>query len=567
MKQKLSKEKITKISVIISIMFISILLIFSLYKANTFQIVRNRINNAKKEQVETKAKYTIVERDGENYKILITIENPNGIENITSQGITIEGEGKSKIAIDKKLREGEEYQIKVKVQGETEELYTLIATSKIPSITITNMNTTGDGTTKTVEIEYPSNEKYKNYYSLDDGITWQEYNGPINSLEIENNTITAKIGVKEGKAIENTAQVGAVIISDSLGAVAEKAVIGNNRNYRIAIKDEVYTVHTYVENGDTIFTSNRTYGNANDVGSASENAKNMILVKVNGNLTINSGVTVTSYGTNYGGPKGMLLYVSGKLENKGTITMTAKGAKGAGQNVYLWKNTDTSQRGEYEFVPKVGASGGAAVSSSGYRIKKAGATGATGTSRKTGGGGSGGSSNDDNGKTTISGRGGNGTSYSGGTGGGGSRNGTNAQQGNDNGGAGGNAARPSNYGSGSGGGAGNPGGVNSTGGYEAKPGSAGTGGLLILYGKTIENKGTISSNGMSGGAGQAAGGGSSGGGSINIFYNEGITKGTISVAGGSASGVIGHTSVRGGAGGNGCISIGQITEGTYYANQ
>lgn len=567
MKEKLSKEKIIKISVIVSIMLIIILLIYLLYKTNTFQIIRNSIGNAKKEEVETKAKYTIVETNGQDYKILITIENPNGIESIISEDITIEGRGKNKISIDKKLSEGQEYQIKVKVQGEEEELYTLIATSKIPSVTITNMNTTGDGTTKTVEIQYPSNEKYKNYYSLDDGITWQEYEGPINAIEVDNRTITAKIGVKEGKAIENTAEVGAVIISDSLGAAAEKAVIGNNRYYRIAIKDEVYTVHTYVENGDTIFTSNRTYGNANDVGSSSENAKNMILVKVNGNLTINSGVTVTSYGTNYGGPKGMLLYVSGKLENKGTITMTAKGAKAAGQNVYLWKNTDTSQRGEYEFVPKVGASGGAAVSSSGYRTKKAGATGGTGTARKTGGGGSGASNNSDEGKTTTSGRGGNGTSYSGGAGGGASRNATSAQQGSDTGGAGGNAARPSNYGSGSGGGAGNPGGINSTGGNEAKPGSAGTGGLLILYGKTIENKGTISSNGMPGGAGESAGGGSSGGGSINIFYNEGITKGTITAAGGSASGVIGYLSVKGGAGGTGCISIGRIIEGTYSANQ
>ena len=157
----------------------------------------------------------------------------------------------------------------------------------------------------------------------------------------------------------------------------------NDTYYRMAIKDEEYRVHTYVENGDTVFASNRTYGNANDAGTASGNATTMEIVKVNGNLVINSGVTVTSYGTAYGGTKGMLLYVTGNLENNGTITMTARGAKAVGQNVYLWKNEDESVRGKYEFVPKVGAIGGASVSSN-YSSGVIGTIGATGTNRQTG---------------------------------------------------------------------------------------------------------------------------------------------------------------------------------------
>ena len=577
MKRVISKEKLIKISVLIGIMLISILIIFLLYKENISEILRNRINEAKKEEmvVQTKAQYQIMSSSGENYEIVITIENQNGIETITSEGFTIECKGKNKIALDKKMKEGEEYKVKIKAVGEEEEEYVLIATSKIPIITISNMDTTGDGTTKTIKIEYPNIEKFKNYYSLDDGITWQEHSEATNSLEInavelDNKTINAKVEVKEGKTIQNVAEVQAIIVSDSLLSAAEKAVIGNNRHYRIAIKDEVYPVHTYVENGDTTYTTNKTYGNASDAGTASANAKNMVLVKVIGNLKINSGVTVTSYGTAYGGTKGLLLYVTGNLENNGAITMTARGAKAAGQNVYLWKNADTSQRGEYEFVPKVGASGGRAVSFTGYNSGRAGATGGNGTSRQTGGGASGAVRTDSTTSTAISGRGGNGTSYSGGAGGGATRNGTSGSfsggQGSDTGGAGGNAGRPSNYSSGAGGGAGNPGGAKSPGGAQANPGGTGTGGLLILYGNSIQNRGTISSNGAVGGAGTYAGGGSSGGGSINIFYTESITRGTISAAGGSVSGVIGYLSYRGGAGGSGCISIGNILEGTYSAN-
>ena len=93
---------------------------------------------------------------------------------------------------------------------------------------------------------------------------------------------------------------------------------------------------------------------------------------------------------------------------------------------------------------------------------------------------------------------------------------------------------------------------------------------MILYGNTIDNKGAIVSNGMNGGQGEAAGGGASGGGSINIFYKESITKGTISATGGtggpSYSPFWGLEGNRGGAGGNGSISTGSIATGTYINN-
>ena len=82
----------------------------------------------------------------------------------------------------------------------------------------------------------------------------------------------------------------------------------------------------------------------------------MLVVKYHKNLTIDSGVTLTA--TNVEDltyKKGMYLCVMGELKNKGVISMTARGTYNlAGENVYLWKNTD----GSFEYVPAVGADGG-----------------------------------------------------------------------------------------------------------------------------------------------------------------------------------------------------------------
>ena len=132
----------------------------------------------------------------------------------------------------------------------------------------------------------------------------------------------------------------------------------------------------------------------------------MVIVKVNGDLTIDSGVTVSPYYNTYGGPKGFTLYVTGTLTNNGTIN-NSHGAKAVGENVYLWKNDD----GSYEFVPAVGGAKGAGFKK--YRGGN-GKPGSAGSGRATGGGGSGACS----GETTTCGSGSDGTSYSGGSGGG-----------------------------------------------------------------------------------------------------------------------------------------------------
>ena len=211
----------------------------------------------------------------------------------------------------------------------------------------------------------------------------------------------------------------------------------------------------------------------------------MVVLKVNGDLTINEEAKLTAYASKngYGGPKGMMIYCTGTLTNNGTISMTARGAKAEGKNVYLWKNSDNS----YEFVPAVGAEGGVksqVVGNSifGGRYSKIGNSGKNATSRQTAGGGSGTAlctdTSDRCAATMVQGQ------Y------------ITAKNGNINGGAGGNGV--GNYNDEDGGGAGNPGG---TGGADITKAENGTGGLLIIYANNIINNSIIEANGSNGGTG------------------------------------------------------------------
>ena len=380
----------------------------------------------------------------------------------------------------------------------------------------------------------------------------------LNELEEGEHTIICRATTGAGKKATVEKDIKVIDVSDGLEGNSILEVISNEDiptgRYTIKVNDETYPVHMITLDGNQHFTENKTFGDAYDVGTKDTYAQNMVIVKVNGDLEIDSGVTVSPYYTEYGGPKGFTLYVTGKLTNKGTVD-NSHGAKAVGQNVYLWKNTD----GSYEYVPKVGGAGGG-LSANAY---KPGNSGTAGTGRQTGGGGSGANG------YFKSGSGSAGTSYSGGTGGGSGYFDIEGKDGNANGGAGGNS-EPTNVNSKEYvGGAGNPGGN----GY--KKGPNGTGGLLTIYANEYENKGTISANGTSTTLKTLQGSGSSGGGTINIFTNQGtgidqlgiITntryeeiKGTTYEIGGTSIG----TETKGGAGGNGTINIGEIRNGQYY---
>lgn len=141
-------------------------------------------------------------------------------------------------------------------------------------------------------------------------------------------------------------------------------------------------------NTDIVLNSATTFGNTTV-------DTQMLILKFNKNLTVNSGITLIPQVRK----KGMVVYVSGTLINNGKISMTARGASATGQDVYLYNN---------EYVPAIGGNGG-----KGIKGQVNGNVGINGTNRSTGGGGAGASMR----ANTTGGNGGSGTSYSGGTGG------------------------------------------------------------------------------------------------------------------------------------------------------
>lgn len=303
----------------------------------------------------------------------------------------------------------------------------------------------------------------------------------------------------------------------------------------------------------------------------------MLIVKYHKNLTIDKGVTVTATNVNnltY--KKGMYLCVLGELKNNGTISMTARGTYNqAGENVYLWKNTDQT----FEYVPANGASGLAAKRP--YTQGTGGVNGKNANGRGTGSGGQGASivNTNNSAHNSYIGASSGGTSYSGGNGTGGMvRCNTSAlsasatQASSTNGGAGSAYDGGSNTYYFAGGGAGTRGGNSSycrigNGNTQTK-GADGTGGLLMLYANNLTNDGKIVSNGSSGAGAWcnlpgsyrgAVGGGGSGGGSINIFYNKAKNLGDITANGGAGGDVSKCTNNNmgihnGGAGGNGSVT-------------
>ena len=385
-------------------------------------------------------------------------------------------------------------------------------------------------------------------------------------FKVEDNTISATTDAKitvdvqvMSESVELTKYIkkyeaGTEVEVDTVYDFISSDKLTDTGNYTLVLaNNEVIDTEVFVIDEDKIYESTPT------LCSATADTK-MCLIKYNGDLTINSGVTITPQVRK----KGFVMYVDGTLTNNGTISMTARGAKATGQNVYLYKN----QAGTFEYVPAVGGAGGASASTTGMTNVN-GNAGTSGTNRKTGGGGSGAADNQYSKATSVSGAGGSGTSYSGGAGGAGIYNESystkiTGQAGSSSGGAGGSFTGTITSEWGADGGAGNPGGTSSSSGN----GENGTGGLLIIYSNDFVNKGIINSNGSKGGAsgGKQEPGGSSGGGSINIFYNGTYTNSGTIVAAGGAKANFKTLTTYGGAGGAGSVTIGSIQTGTFVKN-
>jgi len=327
--------------------------------------------------------------------------------------------------------------------------------------------------------------------------------------------------------------------------------ISSSGNYSVETEYATTPVELLVIENDTTYSANTNLGNTTP-------DMYMLGVHYKGNLTINSGVTVTAAARK----RGMIIIVDGDCNINGTLTMTNRGANTSvatypslsdserTQRILILQNNDVDLE-----IPAFGGLG--ALGKVGVGI---GLIGSNGVDGGTGGGGSGGCKIYDSG-TPTSGTGAQGTSFSGGAGSGATFTYETPATGNAGTLYGGKGSDAYQDGGGGGGGAGNPTGIRN------KLGLNGTGGLLILIvlgSLNIGSTGIVSANGCKGGGSDRdrysePGGGGSGGGSVNIFSVGIFTNaGTVQALGGQGNGDD-NVNYAGGSGGAGSIRVMQIS--------
>ncbi|MCI8636934.1 MAG: hypothetical protein HFJ36_03645 [Clostridia bacterium] len=301
-------------------------------------------------------------------------------------------------------------------EAPTGEVTTLTIEENVDSVEIKVTATTNDGSIETIE-------------SLNGATVKTDTSNNEKIFEVtQNGVYYFRIrGSNKRTAIVKSDEINNIIKpAESLLKGIEEITVGGLQS--IKVQEEKYPLNVIYRKGNIELdgttpiegvnpTENKVYefGSEDDVTKSGVFAPRTVVLKVDGDLTIGEEATITSVASTagYGGPKGIVIYCTGTLTNRGKMSMTARGAYTEGQNVYLWKN---SQDNSYETIPAVGASGGAAVYAANFWAGYHGKTGVAGSNRQTGGGGSGGAVAPEGHPT--SGAGASGTSFSGGSGGG-----------------------------------------------------------------------------------------------------------------------------------------------------
>ena len=399
------KNKKIVIGIILIIVIIGFILLNNNFKIIE-KITNGRLQNTDEETEEQPLiSYQVYDNSDESkIKTLVNVNDNSGIEYIEyPDGTKIYGNSKKKVTLDYIMEKKQNYTFKVKTKSnESIQEKTICADDEfINNNGIYIANISSENGYKVIDIENRTTlTGFKTYYQIGKNGNWTEGTGKIgltdydltkNNLINEDNTITinAKIENQTTQNVVNVTKKYEVETSSQNNSYNSESLLKALENneistgtYKVTVEDETYNLKVYSFNEDLNIKADTTLGTEEDVATASEYAKNMIVLKVNGDLTIDEGTTLTAYASKdgYGGPKGMTIYCTGTLTNNGTINMTARGAKAEGEDVYLWKNTDNS----YEYVPATGGIGSRGQSGNAE-------AGASGVKRQTGGGGAGGS--------------------------------------------------------------------------------------------------------------------------------------------------------------------------------
>ena len=399
------KNKKIVIGIILIIVIIGFILLNNNFKIIE-KITNGRLQNTDEETEEQPLiSYQVYDNSDESkIKTLVNVNDNSGIEYIEyPDGRKTYGNSKKQVTLDYIMEKKQNYTFKVKTKSnESIQEKTICADDEfINNNGIYIANISSENGYKVIDIENRTTlTGFKTYYQIGKNGNWTEGTGKIgltdydltkNNLINEDNTITinAKIENQTTQNVVNVTKKYEVETSSQNNSYNSESLLKALKNdeistgtYKVTVEDETYNLKVYSFNEDLNIKADTTLGTEEDVATASEYAKNMIVLKVNGDLTIDEGTTLTAYASKdgYGGPKGMTIYCTGTLTNNGTINMTARGAKAEGEDVYLWKNTDNS----YEYVPATGGIGSRGQSGNAE-------AGASGVKRQTGGGGAGGS--------------------------------------------------------------------------------------------------------------------------------------------------------------------------------
>ena len=302
--KKFLKNK--KIIIYVLIIFFVILLVAILN--NNFKIIEKitngKLQNADKETTEPPLiSYQVYDNSNEEQiKTLVTVNNSNGVKYVEyPDGTRIEANNKQKVSLDYNMAKDENYTFKIKTaDNENVQESTVCANDEFINsngISISKINQ--EEGYEVLEIAKQNNvDGYKIYYQIGKNGNWVEGQGKIglvdydlvtNNLINEDNTVTisAKIENPTNKNIVTISKKYSVNTNSTTNSYEAESILDVLKNeeintglYNLTVKDEKYNLRVYSFDGNLNIKTNTTFGTEEDVATASEYAKNMIVLKV-----------------------------------------------------------------------------------------------------------------------------------------------------------------------------------------------------------------------------------------------------------------------------------------------
>ena len=302
---------------ILFIIVIAIILTLIIYICLGKVGILQKLNETIKPETPELFSYIIYDnQDEKNIKMLIEVNDEKGIEYIKeSDGKTINCNGKTQVSLEYVAVKNSNLSFTVKTNGEQE----ISKNITLNDETISN-NSVSISKIKDIEgykiFKIKNNlslmaDRFKTYYKIGENGDWVEGKGKISTLDYdltqngkvneEDNTVTiyAKIlnEIDKDSKLEdvvtvsqkyevNTTSTQSSLEADSLIDAVEKYNLDDGE-YTVKVAEETYNLKVQTFNQNLEIDANTEIGSENDVATENENAKSMVVLKVNGDLTIN----------------------------------------------------------------------------------------------------------------------------------------------------------------------------------------------------------------------------------------------------------------------------------------